>query len=372
MSLALAAAALFVLGGDDQVMMRKLDLPSVDGGPSRSSLLSREARMSEPKISPRHGWQFDWIVAGYTVRPNGEFLRLRVFSQQRKSEGDPAPEVARMIMRLHEFNDTRLGLDHSEEFNNRIVDTYLCFGGKAGGEQLFDVDEQGGIRRKVNTIYIYDLSSFSDRLEMAREVAHEYGHAALPPFGVFDDREDWANGELGERLYLQWLRDGMKSGRMSSADAMGARAEAIDGYLSRYVVPLRAHAARNGPERGVIARRDRLALERFLGVVLHLDATMPRRVLARTLLLTDTRAPESIVRAAVEAAAELDEIVVATPSANPLWLPLGKGRVSGGAIVARRDGWAQIKPTSKSLKIENPPISADASNGSANRLAARR
>ena len=51
-----------------------------------------------------------------------------------------------------------------------------------------------------------EIDTSKPQAEACRELAHEYGHAVLPAIGGFKSPEDWANGYLGERLFLRWLR----------------------------------------------------------------------------------------------------------------------------------------------------------------------
>src|SRR5205807_841719 len=124
--------------------------------------------------------------------------------------------VARMVLRLYNQLQRHYHPGPPKGFLG-IVDVYLCWGGTPGGEQRFDIEKVGKPPRQidVNTIYIYDLASFKDPVEMAREVAHEYGHAVLPPVGGFGEPEDWGNGDAGERVFMRWLSEEMPAGRMA-------------------------------------------------------------------------------------------------------------------------------------------------------------
>jgi molybdate transport system ATP-binding protein len=145
-----------VLGQQPDRAGQMLELPGYDVPEPRVMLFRTGERLPEFKYSPKHKWPFEWVMAGLGRKsaqsPNFE-LRLRVFSQLKKEKNDPLLPVCRMTMRLWELNVSKLGLDHAYQYNNRIVDIYLCWGGKAGGEQLFDKDTENGIERKVNTIF---------------------------------------------------------------------------------------------------------------------------------------------------------------------------------------------------------------------------
>jgi len=234
--------------------------------------------------------------------------RFRVFEQQKRENGDLAEQVARMALRLWDLSFQRLRRDHNPVTNFGIVDFYLCFGGKAGGEQLMDVDPQEkspeGGSKKVNTIYIYAIQTFTDPVEMAREVAHEYGHATLPPVGGFKEPEDWANGYLGERLFLKWIRDLMVTKAYGPFDAMGADLPSLDAWVKKKVDPLAESAGKAGPANPLLAKEGPKAMDAYLGLALYAEATLPAKVFGRSLLLTGSTAavdyPKAIALAAEE------------------------------------------------------------------------
>ena len=61
-------------------------------------------------------------------------------------------------------------------------------------------------------IYLYSTKTSRPPAEWWRELAHEYGHVALPGIGGYADTDDpWADGELGELLFVKWLAAGKPS-----------------------------------------------------------------------------------------------------------------------------------------------------------------
>lgn len=365
MTAALAALLLLaptqVPGLSEPRLSRESNLPDPEGGESRLSLWIPGEKIPTPVTSPKHGWPFEWVIAGYVRlpdQPGRRWLRFRVFSQERRSQGDPAEPVARMLLRLWDFNTGRLRLDHGEAFR-RLVDVYLAFGGQAGGEQLFGEGIENGQRVKVNAIYIYDVRSFTRPLEMAREVAHEYGHATLPPFGRFAPPDEWANGNLGEALYLRWLLAWLREGKLSPADCCGASEEDLAGYVKREVNPRLIAAAQEGPSLPLLARRDAAALDHFLGLALWADSLLPPRAFGRALVLAGGVEPEGLVRGIEEAAAEIPRWTIAFPSVvhgKAVWIPLGKGRLESGSVLARRGAWARVQAGPRPLTVLNPPV----------------
>lgn len=354
---ALACAVVQARASQDDVQISKgLELKNPEGGESRLLVMTPQSKLNPPKLSPKQKWLFEWQSAGYAERPQppGKHLRFRVFSQLRREQGDLAPQVARTLLRLYDYNSRSLGLDHSALYNGGIIDVYLCFGGNAGGEQLFAEDDEAGRVRKVNTIYIYDLASFARPIEMLREVAHEYGHATLPPFGTYTAPEDWANGKLGEGLYLQMLSRLLAEGRLSTEDVMGATAAEIDSLLRANFEPLWQRVASNGPGLGALRQRSAAALDQLVGLALYGQRIMSEQAFARALLLSSQKA-EDLAGAMVDAIAERsgEQLAVPTPG-RALWLPIGKARIIGGKVLQRASGWAKVQPVARVIRIERP------------------
>ncbi|HVL40080.1 MAG TPA: hypothetical protein VM328_11880 [Fimbriimonadaceae bacterium] len=354
----LAGAALLAQQQGELQVDKGYYLPNPGGGESRLLLMVKEERLDPPKIAPLQNWMFEWLTTGFALGEAGFSLRLRVYSQQRRQENDVAPLVARMVMRLWDYNYLRLMRDHSQQYNNQIVDFYLCFGGEAGGEHLFDEDLEGDRPRKVNTVYIYQIQSFRDPLEMAREVAHEYGHATLPPVGGFVKPEDWGNGYLGEKLFLRYLRDEIKAGRLNEADAMGASLPALGKWVATHVDPLVLAAGTSGPVDRVLRAKGQKGLDAYLGLALYAELLLPQRAFARSLFLTGSTHPWDYPNGIVLAATEVEDLELRVPpmlAGKPLWVPLAKGKLTGGTVLKRQGDWAQVRPAGSSLRIKNPP-----------------
>ncbi len=362
MLLALIAALLFM----PQVQQSRdtgITLTNPLTGDNDALLLVKSDRLEAPKMSPRKfdgkKWQFDWVTSGYGKDPlSGELmLRFRVFSQERKPQNDPAQMAGIMDLRMWQLLNHKLKIDHAEMGHGlKDVDEYLCWGGAAGGEQTLGEDIEAGQVRRVNTIYIYDIASFKDPMEMAREVAHEYGHAVLPAVGGFETPEDWANGFLGERLFLRWLRDTYESGRIDSAATMGASFQSLDAWVKKNVDPLMVDASSHAPNRGLLGGKGQKAMNAYMGLVLYADSLLPNQVLARSLKLTGSMSAKDYPQALVDACAGAS-YTVNVPSnlyRKKLWLPLGRSSVRRGKIVARSGSWAEVLPSVGPLIVISP------------------
>ena len=329
-------------------------------GDADAMVVQRATRLDPSQKSPKafdgKHWEFDWDTSGYghTIHPGRMDLRFRVFSQERKPSNDVAFNVATQDMRMWQMLYHKYKIDHPDMDNGlQLVDEYLCWGGTAGGEQAFGEGTEAGITRRVNTIYIYDIASFKDPMEMAREVAHEYGHAVLPAVGGFETPEDWANGYLGERLFLRWLRDAYRMGRIDGSSVMGTPLATLDAWVRNHDDPLVLDAASHAPNIRLLGSKGQKAMNAYMGLVLYADSVLPNNVVARSFKLTGSTSARDYPDALVEASSE-GSYTVTVPEllyGKKLWLPIGKSRVRGGKVVSRAASWAEVQPTGGPLIV---------------------
>ena len=334
-------------------------LPNPNGPKNRSRLLVYQDRLPYSKLTPRKmgtdgiQWEFDFNVVGQgSPRPEDPPMsRFSVYSQERKTKGDLAPMVGRMLLRLWEHNFDAYKLDHSPTYKFGVVDVYLCFGGKAGGEQMFDVDSQykleNGSSRPVNTIYIYDLASFKNPIEMAREVAHEYGHASLPAVGGFKIPEDWANGYLGERLFLVWLRDELAAGRLTTDDTMGATLMDLNDWIRANVDAFVLKGGLLGPSL-LSNQKEPAKMDAYLSLMMAQSALIPAPAFGRALKLVGSSDPKDVPDSFALAVDELDAFDVTVPkvlAGKAIWLPTADRKMVGAKLLAKSGSWRKIQPT---------------------------
>lgn len=353
----LLACALFPLSGQDRQASVPQYMTETDG-PPHLMILPNHDPISPPKLAPIKGadpaldLNFPYVVAGFEnedriTAADGNFhIRFRVFSQSRETQTSLATPIARMLMRLWQMTYTRLDIDHAPIFSGGIVDVYLCKGGRPGGEQLFGEDIEGGRVKKVNTIYIYDVASLTDHVEQAREVAHEYGHAILPGIGGFVRPERWANGYLGEKLFLTWIHEELASGRLSSQDSMGATAEDLQPWLDANVKPLVKASAMLRPDTAMLARKDQVGMNAYLGLAMSVATMYPTKVFARSMKLTGSASAKDYPAAIALATEEPDIFAVKVPpylAGTKIWLPLGKAKVSGCTTIKRDGNWTLVQ-----------------------------
>jgi hypothetical protein len=330
-----------------------------------------EPTQPSPKLFGEQRWEFDWVTwaAGGIGEKGVKPVRIRVFSQERKENGDKAPMVARMAIQIWDRMFHRLKIDHALAINRGLVDFYLCFGGEPGGEQLFDKVFDPGVNKEitVNTIYIYKLQTFTGPVEMAREVAHEYGHAVLPPIGGFKQPEAWATGYLGEKLFLKWIRDGMIMKKLGPEDAMGASLPALNTWIANNVDKLIVKAGTQFPDPTLI-NESAGGMEAFNGLAMYVEAMCPPSVFVRSLQYTrdahiinsTLTLPTDYADKVLIACGEVENLTLAVPTEllnkKSIWIPLGKGTLSGATVMSRKGGWAQVAPLMQNIVIKNPKL----------------
>lgn len=343
---------------------RMMHIKGPEGTFERLLISINDQRRDPPKISPKNQWEFEWVTAGLgrQAETDNYILRFRTFSQLRKEENDPGYLVTRMLLRLWDFNVRKLRFDHASLYDMGCIHVYLCYGGKPGGEQLFTEDVEGDTRKKVNNIYIYALPTFTQPLEMAREVAHEYGHATLPPVGGFKTPEDWANGYLGEKLYLRWLRNELQAKRLKPEDMMNASLPQLDGFVKREVDPLMDDIALKGINPLNLQSEGQFGMNTYMGLALYMESILPSRVFSRSLAMNASMKsadyPAAIVLA-VQTQVEADKRVPMTIpdrfAEKDVWIPVGEGNKVTNATVLKRDkGWALIKPGIGAINVVPP------------------
>ncbi len=334
-------------------------LTGPEGGEGRLQIIQNLERLDPPKFSPKEKWMFEWVVSGLgrdKVGTESYRLRVRTFAQMKKETNDPAPAVTRMAMRMWDFLVRKLQMSHKDMYDDGRVHFYLAFGGQAGGEQIFDEDEEAGRTKRVNTIYIYQIQNVKDPVELAREVAHEYGHAVLPPVGGFKQPEEWGNGYLGEKLFLKHLRDEYKAGRLNSDDVCGAPLDRLDKFVQLEADALAAEVWLNGPNIDHMGGSGPLALRAYLGLALYAYEALPIEAFARSLKLTGSVSARDYAAAVMLAATERPTFALVPPKAlegKDVWVPLGKGKLTGGGVLKKSGDWALVRPLGGVLRVTN-------------------
>lgn len=315
--------------------------------------------MDQPQLTPQKfgsppkSWEFYFHTDAYAnVDPETKSsdLRFRIFSQNAKRNESMGRSVAFELLVLWSMVHSRLHLDHKKIYEGGVVDVYLCEGGEPGGEQAFEPIPGGSGDEEANSIYIYDVAHFTDKMEQAREVAHEYGHAVLPPVGGFDGKdgaEYWANGNLGEKLFLRWGRDGITHGKEKEVGFMDTPPVLLDYWVQHHVDPLVTKAAQRPPTSPLLRGTNRAAFDAYQGIVLWCDSIMPPTMFGRSMTLIGSEKAVDYVASAVQASEEAawQPTIPSYLSKCDVWIPVGDGHLSGKMTVLKKAlGWWLVRP----------------------------
>ncbi len=349
---------------DDGTLFREMLLTSVDMGKPLLMLRAQDSRLDPPKKSPLHEWQFEYLSYGMAREKDDESfnLRIRVFNQYRKSENDPTDYVLRMLMRLWDFNRWRQNTDHNPSWHQRSVDVYLCAGGSPGAEQKIMEDPFMGDPRevpRVNNIYIYSIATLDDRLEFAREVAHEYGHATWPGYGGYKKPEAWASGDMAERVFMMWLMQEQQKKRLKPDDMMQVELVKMEEFYDYRIRPDLKRVGLKGPDLAALAKADERGYSELLGLCSYAAAIMPHDVFGKSLWLAKKNNAMGYHDAVIEAATRVPKWSLTVPRGLenvPIWIPLPAGKVFGAKVITQKGSWAKIQPTSKIVSIVNPAV----------------
>jgi len=282
---------------------------------------------------------------------------------------DFAKSVARMLLLLYGERHERLRDDHS--LSNPTVNVWLTERVESG------LSPDTGGEQFQNQIYLYNIHNQRSEVEWAREIAHEYGHYSLPAVSGFTAPEEWANGVLGERLYLKWIREDLRSGKLKPEEVPIVSPAQLDDYFIRSIWPHIRRIMREGVDAQILARPKADGMDYYTGLVMYLDTVYGTSALVDAIV--DTRsAPNKVSPKAVDFLAAIrtslrdeKELALNLPALGDaekeqtifIYLPAGKwsvsmqgstrswritndaaaGIVSGGsAVTARKGSWRPL------------------------------
>lgn len=246
-------SALSVLRAEDvpffPVDAETLDLPGAGQIATVTTLQPRPYLPLSAVVEPRTGRAYPDVTTVYVSHGGPMALRF-VVHHDGAADAARARQVGRFLGALSILSDGLLGRVSRAAYPVRV---WLRPDGAPGADQWSGAITVRGVRT--------DRSA----LEWARQLAHEWGHATLPGVQGFTAPEAWANGDLGERLYLS---------RMDATGWMRAWEPGLDAapYLRRYADPLRAAFAETGPRADLVRHTGREGYDHFLGAALYIEA----------------------------------------------------------------------------------------------------
>lgn len=225
----------------------------------------------DPKFNATYPGKLQVTCSSEEEEPRSE--RTFVVHFQRPEDEMFARRVAAVLARIYWLGQDYLGVGPAP---GRYVNVWLARHGEPGAEEF------------QKNIYLFAIDQDRTPAEWVRELAHEYAHAFLPPVGEYVKPEKWANGYLGERLFLKWLLYDNGMGDVWT--------EPIDGaaYVKSEVEPLRDRALNAGPTSPLLDQTDEAGMEHWIGQVLALEATHGPTVLRELLRNYQTPRPQGL------------------------------------------------------------------------------
>lgn len=261
--------------------------------------------------------RFNRTCCGFIAVPEGEELRMAVMVHYpspllSETGADYAPlaeQIAHLVLRMHCYSRGAYGLPQTTE--DQVVRVLMCESGPTGAEQY------------ENDIFLYDIGRERKPAEWLRQIAHEWGHYALPRMARFTAPEGDAAGVLGEVLFLQLLANeaALVAGEPWPSDRTRA---AIDGLwgngdvaLDDQIVSLRERCLdlwlREGPNSELAAGLGEESFYYLVGAMAWIDAAHGHQMLRSTLLKAPGESPADFYygyRQAVREAAGRGEITL--------------------------------------------------------------
>ena len=143
-------------------------------------------------------------------------------------------------------------------------------------------------RQIRNQIYLFNIFSERSPAEWLREVAHEYGHYILPGFAGFTAPEEWGNGVLGEQLFLHWIAQEQKAGRISPENLPFVTPEQLEEHLAKRVTPLLKRISSEGINLASLQQKNAEGMNYLCAATLYIDAVYQSKGLRDTFAYTES------------------------------------------------------------------------------------
>ncbi|MGQ9523454.1 MAG: hypothetical protein ACUVTZ_01310 [Armatimonadota bacterium] len=235
--------------------------------------LVRLLRPASAASDPRYDRRFPYHLWAYSSNPSRSEFRLKfVLHVQREMDMPLAAKCARVLLAFADMARSRLGLE-SRFADDGVVHVWLTHWGKPGGEQW------------QQHIYLYSIDTPRQPIEWVRQLAHEFGHLVIPGIRLPSVGEEWANGLIGERLFVKWMHEGGLSnlwepGTDLAPLAVSAAEMALDEFAAS--PPIDAHE---------------WTPMRLVGFVLYIDTAHGHDMLREVIRLQSSDAPAALLAA---------------------------------------------------------------------------
>lgn len=307
-----------------------------------------------PRKCPKYGWEFSVKVEahGFVLTTQKQELRFRVYAQSHKYVS-LAQDTAKVLLLCRDLLTQKVNFDNPMRYSY-LVDVFLCEGGVPGGEQgIFTGEDEFGNRANRNTIYIYNLDSFSDPIERLREVAHEYGHAALPPIKGFETPEEFGNGYFGEKLFLNWIFQSDEIIKLLPA-SFSSEKQNQSKWVDENVTKLADKIWLNGVNLKTLQAKGKDAMNEYIGLMLFAEQVSPP-VFSRALRLARDYTAMGAYNGLKDALNEKSLWEIHVPEKfmqKNVWIPFSeRWQVEGASIVKSESDRLQIKPSRKIITV---------------------
>ncbi|MCW5934114.1 MAG: hypothetical protein KIT45_07415 [Fimbriimonadia bacterium] len=298
------------------------NLPSLSD--RRLTIAGSPEPLPSPVLDPLHRWSFPFRVQGFAAEFSSRGqpeLRISVYTQK-QAHFPLAVKACRLLLRCYELSLTRLQRDHPLRYD-RLLQVFLSLEGKAGAEQ------------QQNALYIYQVDPSLPPIEWARELSHEYGHWIVPPINSFREPEAWANGDLGERLFLKWLMETRTARReLTDEETCGATIQDLRAYHDRKTAPLIQRMTKEGLNQSRWRSRAKPGFEEYLALALYTESVYGHERLARAMNLAGGVEPDDFLKGLQESLTEQNRLTTRLEGTETyLFMPGGTQR------------WKLLEPT---------------------------
>ncbi len=219
-------------------------------------------------IDSRDGQVYHTVCYGYAgnqdSQDHGAIRYTRRFAVYAPHADDLpiARRAARLLVLIYSEVHTRLKFDHP--FGQALfvfLNPNSYQNADAGGEQFRD------------RVYIFSIYSHRSPIEWMREIAHEYGHYILPGVTGFTSPEAWANGVLGERLFLYWIGEDTAAGNIDKKELPFVTTKELEDYQALQTIPLISRIQRRTIlSSSYFSRTDSTGMDDYTALVLYTTA----------------------------------------------------------------------------------------------------
>lgn len=146
-------------------------------------------------------------------------------------------------------------------------------------------------------IYLYDVLHDRAPIEWVRELAHEYGHYSLPGISGYTDPEEWANGILGEKLFIKWLDTSMAQHTVRIEDLPFVTPAELKEFDDHEITPLVEKVISRGPDRSGLAARDASGMTSYVSLALYADSLYGSNLLKAAINATEPSRQDRLAEA---------------------------------------------------------------------------